>query len=62
MTLAWSSEELRARVLPKDWYRYIANFSEVEGHRSMLVCWLGGSGARVADQLEDDEVRNAIKF
>ena len=56
ITLAWSNEEIKSRVLPKDWFLYIANFAEVEAQRNMLVCWVPGSGARVVDQLEDQEV------
>ena len=28
----------------------------------MLVCWIAGSGARVVDQLEDEEVSHTRNF
>ena len=37
---------------------YATGFSEVPGHRDVLVCWLGGDGAEAADQMDDDEVNN----
>lgn len=57
ITLAWTNEELRHRVLPRDWYLYISHFSEVEGHPNLLACWIAGSGARIADQLTNSDVR-----
>jgi hypothetical protein len=56
ISLAWSDAEMRNRQLPRDWFQYISNFSEVEGQPKLLACLIAGSGARVADQLEDEEV------
>ena len=40
----------------RDWFLYVTNFSEVDSRPDILVCWIAGSGAKVADQLEDEEV------
>ena len=42
----------------RHWYRGISNFSEVENQPNMLVCWIAGDSARIADQLDDDEVKH----
>ena len=60
ITLAWNSAEMKARILPRDWFLYISAFSEVEAQPNLLVCWVAGSGARVVDQLEDEEVREML--
>ena len=41
----------------RHWYRGISNFSEVDGHRRLLMCWVAGDSARIADRLDDEEVR-----
>ena len=41
---------------------YVTNFSEVDVHNDTLVCWISGSGAKVADTLEDEEVTNEFSF
>ena len=41
----------------RHWYRGISNFSEVDGHRNLLMCWVAGDSARIADRLDDEEVR-----
>lgn len=56
LTLAWSNDEMRARVLPRDWPEYIFNLTEVENQPKVLMAWIAGSGARVVDQLDEDEV------
>ena len=40
----------------RHWYRGISNFSEVDGHRNVLLCWVAGESARIADRLDDEEV------
>lgn len=57
INLAWTNDEMRSRTLPRDWHRFITNFAEVEAQPKMLVCWVAGSGARVVDQLDDEEVK-----
>ena len=42
----------------RHWYRGISNFSEVDGQRNVLMCWVAGDSARIADRLDDEEVRN----
>ncbi len=42
----------------RHWYRGLCNFSEVENHPNLLVTWLAGDAARIADKLNDDEVIN----
>ncbi|TRY68923.1 hypothetical protein TCAL_05228 [Tigriopus californicus] len=60
ITLAWTNEELRHRMLPRDWYLYISHFSEVEGHPNLLACWIASSGARIADQLSNSDLMDRI--
>ena len=38
------------------WYRGISNFSEVENQPNLLLCWIAGESAKIADQLDDEEV------
>ena len=40
----------------RHWYRGISNFSEVENQPNLLLCWIAGESAKIADQLDDDEV------
>ena len=61
----YESETERVRI-PKNiddrlrhWYRGISNFSEVENQPNMLMCWVAGESAKIADQLDDEEVRIA---
>jgi hypothetical protein len=34
----------------------LSNFSEVEFHPNLLLCWLAGDTAAIADELDDEEV------
>jgi len=65
--LAWTSDVTSlVRPNPNDlpfdskhkrsWYRGICNFSEVDFHPNLLVCWIAGDSAATVDLLEDDEV------
>ena len=56
LTLAWTNEEIQSRTLPRDWFMYAANFSEVDGQPNLLCCWIAGSGAKVVDVIGDEEV------
>eukprot|EP00095_Tigriopus_kingsejongensis_P004146 maker-scaffold703_size109190-snap-gene-0.19 protein:Tk04146 transcript:maker-scaffold703_size109190-snap-gene-0.19-mRNA-1 annotation:"peroxisomal n1-acetyl-spermine spermidine oxidase" len=60
ITLAWSPSEMNDRVMPRDWYLHISHFSEVKNQRDTLVCWISGSGARIADQMRDQEVLERV--
>ena len=40
----------------RHWYRGISNFSEVENHPNLLMCWVAGDSAAIADDLDDEEV------
>ena len=40
----------------RHWYRGISNFSEVENQPNLLLCWIAGESAKIADQLDDEEV------
>ena len=62
LTLTWTSDELKKRTLPRDWHLYVSHFSEVENQPNMLACWVSGQGARVVDQIEDEEVRRSFGF
>ena len=54
-TSAWSREELEAGSA-EDWWKTISNLSPVEGQARLLVCWVVGEAAVVADRLEDVEI------
>ena len=54
--LAWSRSELENTELPGHWYRSIFNFSPVEGHNNVLLFWVTGKAAVVADRLPDHEI------
>eukprot|EP00090_Calanus_glacialis_P032635 TRINITY_DN54067_c0_g1_i1.p1 TRINITY_DN54067_c0_g1~~TRINITY_DN54067_c0_g1_i1.p1 ORF type:complete len:488 (-),score=161.38 TRINITY_DN54067_c0_g1_i1:29-1303(-) len=54
--LAWSKTELETAELPGHWYRSIFNFSPVEGQRNVLLFWVVGQAAAVADSLPDHEI------
>ena len=53
---ARSREELGSAALPGEWYKHVHSFSPVEAQPSLLLCWVTGEAAIVADTLEDDEV------
>jgi len=54
--LAWSRSELENTELPAHWYRSIFNFSPVEGQKNVLLIWVVGKAALVADRLPDHEI------
>ena len=54
-TSAWSREEVE-EARPEDWWKTIFNLSPVEGQARLLVCWVVGEAAVVADRLEDVEI------
>ena len=45
---------------PEDWWKTIFSLSPVEGQARLLVCWVVGQAARVADSLEDGEIINQL--
>ena len=53
---AWTREELECAKLPEEWYKNIFNFSPVEGHVDMLLVWVTGEAAMVADSLPDEDI------
>ena len=44
----------------RHWYRGISNFSEVDNQPNILLCWIAGESAKIADQLDDEEVFNVV--
>ena len=46
----------------RHWYRGISNFSEVENQPNLLLCWIAGESAKIADQLDDEEVCIIVLF
>ncbi len=62
LSLAWDPTEMKTRRLPRDWVRWVGGFSEVEGQPGLLVCWVAGDGARVVDQLDDEEVNKEKNY
>lgn len=55
-SLAWTQEEKETMSLPKEWYKGVTGFHEVEGHPNYLLAWITGDASPVADNLQDDEV------
>ena len=45
---------------PAQWCNRIAYFAEVEGQPRLLLCWVTGDAAEVADGLEDVTVIEAV--
>ena len=45
----------------RHWYRGISNFSEVDNQPNLLCCWIAGESAKIADQMDDEEVNNCFK-
>ena len=60
LLLAWSKEELESAELPAQWYRYIFNFSPVEGQHNVLLFWVVGQAAAVVDRKPDHEIVDTI--
>ena len=58
-TSAWSREEVE-EARPEDWCKTIFSLSPVEGQASLLVCWVVGEAALVADRLEDAEIMKEV--
>ena len=45
-------------MLPEEWYKGIMEFSAEEcSEGSLMIAWIGGKAAQVADQLPDDQVK-----
>ncbi len=55
LTLAWTQEELEKEE-DKDWAKGVYNFTSVDGHSNLLLCWVTGKYAKVADHSKDQEV------
>ena len=58
-TSAWSREEVE-EARPEDWCKTIFSLSPVEGQARLLVCWVVGEAALVADRLEDAEINKKV--
>ena len=44
-------------TLPEEWYKGIMEFSaEDSSDGSLMIAWIGGTAAKVADTLPDDQV------
>lgn len=54
--LAWTEEDLRDKVLPRDWFKVICSFEEVYRQPSILAAWVSGPEAEAMLSLADDEV------
>jgi len=44
----------------RHWYRGISNFSEVENQPNLLLCWIAGESAKIADHLDDEEIIQTV--
>ena len=61
--LAWSEEELKAkRAFPDDWVKGITQFYPIEssGDNYMMICWIGGDCAAIADTLQNDDIIQGV--
>jgi len=58
--LAWSKTEIETAELPDHWYRFIFNFSPVEGQSNVLLFWVVGQAAAVADRMTDSKIVETI--
>ncbi len=55
--LTFYRKELNSMTLPEEWYKGIMEFSaEDSSHGSLMIAWIGGIAAKVADTLPDDQV------
>jgi hypothetical protein len=44
-------------TLPEEWYKGIMEFSaEDSSNGSLMIAWIGGTAAKVADTLPDEQV------
>ena len=57
--VGWSRQDLETATAG-DWERSIFNLSSVEGQERLLVCWVAGQAALVADSVEDSEVIEVV--
>eukprot|EP00092_Neocalanus_flemingeri_P009081 GFUD01009774.1.p1 GENE.GFUD01009774.1~~GFUD01009774.1.p1 ORF type:complete len:509 (+),score=156.59 GFUD01009774.1:101-1528(+) len=60
--LAWSKTEMETAELPEHWYRSIFNFSQVEGQQNVLMFWVVGQAATVADSLPDLKIVDTVTW
>jgi len=61
--LAWSEEELKAkRAFPDHWVKGITQFYPIQssGDRYMMICWIGGDCATIADTLQYDYIIQGV--
>ena len=61
--LARSEEELKSKkTFPEDWVKGITQFNPMHqpGHETLMICWIGGECAKVADTVCDEEIAKGI--
>ncbi len=56
LNLGWTPEEAEGRKVPAEWFKGVFGYVSVGDHDNMLVCWISGRCAEVADSIPDDEV------
>ena len=50
-------KELNSITLPEEWYKGIMEFSAEDcSEGSLMIAWIGGKAAEVADKLPDEQV------
>ncbi len=57
LTLAWTEEEIAATAPEEDWTKGVFSFVSVDGHPRLLLCWVVGPHARIADNKSNQEVK-----
>lgn len=55
--LAWTRKELSSIDFPNEWYKGILEFSAEESSEGcLMIVWIGGGAAQIADKLPDEKV------
>lgn len=62
--LAWTEEELKSKMnFPQDWVKGITQFfpiSSEKAHNYLMICWIGGDCASIADTLPDMDIIRGV--
>ena len=64
MNLTRTKEDLDTISYPEEWYKGIMEFSaeDSEPGGTLMIAWIGGRAAQVADTLPDDQVQVVVLF
>lgn len=56
VNFAWTKQEQQSAVLPQDWFKFSTGLYEVEGQPNILLTWVVGDAAKVADGKSTTEI------